>query len=283
MTLVLKRKRGRPTRAEAEARAALKETRSYDDIVKEAQARFELMHRLTHDACENACRALTISGGAGLGKSHDINAILQHHKEKNGIEYTMVKAGISGIGLYMLGYRMQNPNNVILLDDADGIYEDSDALNVLKAMNDSSPERVVSWQKLTNALKSEDIPNTYVFKGAMIFITNVDMQRVIDTGKAKIHEHLKAIMDRSYYLDLKLHTPDELTAWVEYSTRKHGILKTLPVGPLTDKQVETALGWLKENRDDLRSVSIRTAMQIGETLKKHPDSWETDCRILLCR
>lgn len=284
MTLVLKRKRGRPTRAESEARKALKlETRTEAQILEEAQARFDLMYRLTNNACKGSCRALTISGGPGLGKSFGINRILQHHKDTNGIQYNIVKAGISGIGLYMLGYRMKEKNNVILLDDADGIYEDSDALNVLKAMNDSSPERIVSWQKLTNALKTEDIPQSYVFQGSMIFITNVDMQRVLDTGKAKIHEHLAAIMSRSYYLDLKLHTPDELVAWVEYSVRKHGILKTMDCGVLSDKQVESAISWMKENRDDLRAISIRTAMQIGELIKTVPESWETDCRILLCR
>ena len=284
MSLAIKKKRGRPSKIEVAAReAAQKGTkRSESEILTEAQARFDLMYKMTTNATLGSCRALTISGGPGLGKSFGINRILESAKEKQGINYQIIKGGISGIGLYMLAYQMRESKNVILLDDADGIYEDSDALNVLKALNDTSIDRVVSWQKLTNALKEQDSPQTFIFNGAMIFITNIDMQRVLDAGKAKIHEHLAAIMSRSYYLDLKLHTTEELYAWVKYSVEKHGILKQLTCGPLTDGQVKDALSWMKEHTDDIRAISIRTAMQVGEIIKTSK-TWETDARILLCR
>lgn len=282
MSVILTRKRGRPSKAELAAREALKlaAVRTPEQILKEATSRFEVLYKITHAAALGSVRAATVSGAPGVGKTHTVNRVLESHKEQNGLNYVVVKGAISGIQLYMLGYGMKEEKNVIVLDDADGIFQDDDALNILKAMNDSGTERIVSWMKESNALKADGIPTSYIFKGSMIFLTNIDMQRAVDSGTAKIHEHLAAILSRSLYLDLKLHTPAELVEWVCHSVTKHGIMTQLG---LNQKQTAEVIRFIRENTEQLRSVSIRTALQVAGLIKADSDTWENDARILLCR
>jgi hypothetical protein len=60
---------------------------------------------------------------------------------------------------------LKDQSNVIVLDDADSIFNDEDALNILKAFCDTSSTRRVSWLKESNALTEDDVPKQYDFQG----------------------------------------------------------------------------------------------------------------------
>ena len=165
-------------------------------------------------------------------------------------------------------------------DDADGIFTDEDALNILKALCDSSPVRRVSWLKDSHTLREDDVPQTYDFHGSFIFISNLDFQKYVDMGGSKYVAHFEALMSRSLYLDLRLHDRQAISLWVEHiATTGRMFLRE----GVTDSVGVRILSFIKQYRDELRELSLRTTMKLCQLAKTHPQDWEQMGRVLLCR
>lgn len=276
------KKRGRPSKADLEKRrlAALKTNETPAERVARIAERFTVMYRLTQGSITGAVRALIVSGAPGTGKSHTIEHLLKTADEKGSIRCTVVRGAITGVNLYKLLFRCSSSKDVILLDDADSIYEDEDSMNILKAALDTSETRHISWLSESAALKSEGVPTTFQYEGAMIFITNKDFQGVIDYGKNKMAPHFAALMSRSIYLDLKLHSPDDLMAWVSHMTLKNHILVQRGV---TREQEREAVEWLVRHYNSVRELSIRTLLRIADFMKTDPVQWETFAKVTILR
>lgn len=285
-----KRKRGRPAKTvalKAEAMQLAQVQAEQDTNETEAQRvkriaeRFTVMYKLTQGAIGGHVRSLIVSGAAGTGKSHTINHLLDQAAERDQIRYEpIVGANVTGINLYKLLYRMQNEQDIILMDDSDEIWNDEISLNLMKAALDTSVTRRLSWLSESAALKAEDIPNQFEYKGSMIFITNKDFQSIIDLGKSKMAPHFAALMSRSIYLDLKLHRPKDLLAWVLHMTAKNGILMQ---NGLTKKEQDMVLDWTRENYTEFRELSIRTLLKVGSFVKSSPTDWETFAKVTILR
>lgn len=278
--------RGRPSKAEMalraeEAKKARKTNETPEQRVARIADRFTVMYRLTQGVINGAMRSLIVSGAPGMGKSHTIEVqLLSPAADKGQIKLDVIRGSISPVDLYKRLYKFSSPNSVILLDDADSIYEDEDGLNILKAALDTSKTRKISWLRESSALKSEEVPNQFIFEGAMIFITNKDFQWIVEMERNKLVPHIAALMDRSKYLDLKLHDIDDCTAWVGHMVRKQNILVQ---HGLTREQQEKALDWLTKNYSQLRSLSIRTMMHVAEFILASPLDWEKFAKTILLR
>lgn len=278
MTLVIK-KRGRPSKADIAARQTSKVVRKDGDILKDLQERFSILSLLTQGAVHKNVRAVTVTGAPGVGKTYTVEKILQHSKERLGTQYEVVKGAVSAVNLYKLAYRMRKPGSVIVLDDADSIFNDEDALNILKVLCDSSETRRVSWMKESQALREDDVPQTFEFNGAMIFISNLDFQQFVDEGRTKYAQHFEALMSRSLYLDLRLHSRNELGVWVEHVATTGNIFRR---EGLNDEQGRAVLGFLRQYREDLRELSLRTLLKTAQLVKTH-NEWEGMARVLLLK
>lgn len=279
MTLIVK-KRGRPSKADIMAREAAKAPkRSETEMLSDLQKRFEILGILTKGAVEKNVRAVTVTGAPGVGKTFTVEQILEMSHESSKTTYEIVRGALSAVNLYKLAYRNRKAGNVIVLDDADSIFNDEDALNILKVLCDSSEVRRVSWMKESNALREDDIPNTFDFEGAMIFISNLDFQKFVDEGKNKYAKHFEAIMSRSLYLDLRLHSRDELGVWIEHVAIEGNIFQR---EGLTASQGKAALAFLRKNRNQLRELSLRTVLKITQLVKAH-QKWEPMAQVLLLK
>ncbi len=95
------------------------------------------------------------------------------------VPHEIVRGSLSALHLYMLAYNYRKPGNVIVLDDADSIFNDEDALNILKALCDTSSSRKVSYMKEAPQLKEADIPQSFEFNGAMIFISLIPFSLIL--------------------------------------------------------------------------------------------------------
>jgi len=179
-----------------------------------------------------------------------------------------------------LAYKFRKPGNVIVLDDADSIFNDEEALNILKALCDTSATRKVSYMKEAQQLLAEDIPKSFEFNGAMIFISNLDFQTFVDEGRNKYAQHFEALMSRSLYLDLRLHTRDELGVWVNHIAQNGKIFDRENV-PQNLRQ--PILSFLNTHRNNLRELSIRTLMKSCQLAKGNPSNWEIIARVLLTK
>lgn len=280
-TLTLK-KRGRPTNAELARRKALQPKPKTDaEVLADLVLRFDMLRKLTGGALRQHVRALVVTGAPGVGKSYNVHEELDNTPNAR---YHIIGGGISAIGLYKLGYQYRNPGNVLVMDDSDGIFKDEEALNVLKALCDTSLQRQVSWYKESAALKAEggegDIPQQYDFNGAMIFISNLNMQAEIDRGNSKYVPHFEALMSRALYLDLQLFSPQARYLWVKHVATVGKIFRRENVSDATGEQI---LNWIGQHRDSLRELSVRTVTKMCQIVSDNPTEWRDYGRVLLCR
>jgi hypothetical protein len=270
-------KRGRPSKADILARQNTKpKVRSDSQILSDLKERFDILSLLTKGAVAKNIRAMVVTGAPGVGKTYTVENILGH----SNVPHEIVRGSLSAIHLYMLAYNFRKPGNVIVLDDADSIFNDEDALNILKALCDTSSTRKVSYMKEAPQLRENDIPQSYEFNGAMIFISNLDFQTFVDEGKNKYAQHFEALMSRSLYLDLRLHNRNELGVWVEHIAQSGRIFDREDVPNHLRSPI---LNFLKIHRDSLRELSIRTLMKLCGLAKDNPARWESIARVLLTK
>jgi len=271
-------KRGRPSKKDILAKqASLPKPRPDSEVLKDLQERFGMLGKLTTGSLQRNIRSLVVTGAPGVGKTFTVEQILSAAGEQR---FEVVKGAISAVSLYKLGYKYRKPGQVIVLDDADSIFTDEDALNILKALCDSSPVRRVSWMKESQALKDDDVPQSYEFHGSFIFISNLDFQKYVDQGGNKYVAHFEALMSRSLYLDLRLHDRQAVSLWVRHIATSGKLFQRENVSPEVGDKI---LNFIQQHRDTLRELSIRTLMKTVQLAKSQPKDWEVMARILLTR
>jgi hypothetical protein len=251
---------------------------SFEDLAAKIAGRFRIMERLTMGSINGTITALAISGAPGVGKTFTVEKMLKRAAEEGDISFVHIKGRMSAPGLYRQLYANSDANSVILIDDCDDIFKDESAMNILKSALDSSDERWVSWNTESLSFKEDKIPTTFKFKGTVIFITNKDFQAIIDAG-GSMAPHMEAIISRAVYLDLALHDRKSIMAHVE------NLAFTTPMlfsKGITHDQVTTAINWLKENCEDLRTLCNRTAQKLAQFIATD-DEWEEVARITLLR
>jgi hypothetical protein len=286
----VKRKRGRPSNAElaerrkAEAEKAAKLNRPDAVILKELKERFTLLELLSEAAALGQIRALVVSGGPGIGKTFRIQQVLERVSRQE--MYEVNSGGVSPVNVYKLGYRTRMPRQVAVLDDADEIFRDEDSLNLVKAMCDSSLTRKVSWLKESAALREEDIPQVYEYEGAMIFVTNLDMQGAIDEGRSANIPHYEALISRAMYLDLRIYTRREKAIWVSHVATEGKIFAREGIDTKTGAKI---LKYISDKREELRTLDVRTVLKMCQlvnspkVVKEFGGKWETAADHLMCR
>lgn len=278
MSLQIK-KRGRPSNAEIAARMQVqaKPRRSDSEVLTDLQDRFGMLGKLTKAALTSNIRSLVVTGAPGVGKTYTVENVLTTTPDA---KFEIVKGSLSAVNLYKLGYSFRRPGNVVVLDDADGIFQDEDALNILKALCDSSATRRVHWMKESASLKEDDVPQSYEFQGAFVFISNLDFQKYVDMGGNKYVPHFEALMSRSLYLDLRLHDRQAISLWVNHVATAGKLFAKEEISDSLGKEI---LSFVHSNRDDLRELSLRTLVKLIQLAKGNPSQWQHMGKILLCR
>lgn len=231
--------------------------------------RFSVMDIMTKGIIAGSIRSLIISGAPGIGKTFTLNRELERADTKGDIKYTIINGKMSPIGLYCKLFECSDENNVLVLDDVD-VFSSEDSLNLLKAALDTGETRKVCWSTASSYLKDEGIPTEFEFKATIVFITNVDIDRELERG-SKLAPHLDALISRSVYLDLGVHTNEEIMVRVE-----DVILNTtmMEKAGLTEGQTVEVLDWMKDNVKRLRNVSLRTALYLASFVKTDHKNWK---------
>jgi hypothetical protein len=177
--------------------------------------RYSALERMADRLVVGEIPSLIVSGPPGLGKSYTLKGAIDRHAGDVDDENVFgnrvmdwVGGSISSVGLYKALSACRD-GGVLVLDDCDDVFRDEVSLNLLKVALDSSKERVVSWRKESTWLITDDIPDRFDFQGHVCFITNIDFEAAIQTGRRDA-EHFKALIDRSMYLCLTLRTRPRL-------------------------------------------------------------------------
>jgi hypothetical protein len=244
-----------------------------DQIIERLRERFEILEDMTYAACDGVVRGMVVTGPPGVGKSFGVEKVLkeagimkklsQDSLRRFGVE----KGAASPIGLFQLLYDYSAAGSVLVLDDCDSVLYDELSLNLLKAALDSSPKRTLSWRSESRALANNGVPDSYEFKGSIIFITNVKFERT----RGKLKDHLDAIMSRCHYLDLTLDTMRD-----KYLRCKQivadGMLDTYK---FPEDEQKDLMDYIYTNKNKLREMSLRMVLKIADLKKMNANKWKS--------
>lgn len=239
-------------------------------ISKEIENRFTVMETLVDGVISRSIKSMIISGAPGIGKSFTVDEKLNSAEKAGKIKFSQLTGSCTPIGLYMQLWNHQNEGDVLVLDDIDSIFNDIESLNLLKGALDTGRTRQISWMSASSYLRENDIDNTFEFKGTVVFITNMNFDKMIEKA-SKMSPHFAALVNRCVYLDLGIHTTREIMIRINQVIRNTSILKDLGVSM---KHADEIVNWMVTNKDDLRSLSIRTLLQLASFIKTSESSWK---------
>jgi ABC-type dipeptide/oligopeptide/nickel transport system ATPase component len=236
---------------------------SMKDIDARIRKKFSVLEKVAHGVADGHIRSAIVSGATGCGKSYTLETVLRSAERENKIKYNSVRGALSAIKLYQELWDSRRSDDVLVLDDTDTIYGDLDALNLLKAALDTNPVRRVHYNKESRILADLGIENSFDFEGRVCFITNTDLTAAVEKN-SKMSPHFAALLSRSIYCDLGIHTKREVLvriAQVVYSE------KFLEENNITRQHAESMMAWLAPNVANVRVLSIRTVLQLANLVK----------------
>ncbi len=244
------------------------------DAMNRIGERFAVLDEMSKACINGDIRAIIVSGPPGVGKSHGVTTQMEKASMFDKIQgkrprFEIVKGAMSGIGLFATLYKYSDSKNVLVFDDCD-VWEDQDALNVLKGALDSGKTRRISWNKDSRILREEGIPNTFNFNGSVIFITNLNFN---DRRSAKIKAHLEALQSRCHYLDLTINSERDKMLRIKQVHRDAdgGLFADYD---FTQEQSDEIITYMWDNHSKLREVSLRMALKIAD-LVKISNNWKS--------
>jgi len=245
---------------------------SVAEIEVKLQDRFEALEIMSEATGRGINRALIVSGPAGLGKSFTVEAKMAE-LEKQGHHITYIKGYVRPLALYKLLYESRRSNSVLVFDDSDSIFYDDVSMNLLKSACDSTDRRVLHW--LSRSLEREEdedgenIPEKFEFEGSIIFITNYDFDRLIDSGN-KLAPHFEALVSRSHYLDLAMKTKLDYLVRIKQVVRG-GMLRSRG---LSVSEETLIMEFIVDNVDRLRELSLRMVVKLSGLYKMDRNNWQ---------
>lgn len=251
---------------------------SVEEMKQRINKRFTVMNMMTKGIISGNIRSLIISGAAGIGKTYSLDKALKTAHEYGEIVYKSINGKISGIGLYEQLWNNREANSVLLIDDVD-VFSDMDMLNLLKAALDTGETRKVCWSTASAYLDDKNIDKEFEFEGTIVFITNVDIDKELERG-SKLAPHLHALVSRSVYLDLGVHSNEEIMVRVEDVILNTNMMQKRG---LSDAQTSMALNWMKANVTKLRNVSLRTALYLADFVATDANGWEEIAEVTLLK
>lgn len=263
------------SRVQANEKTTFPSPRESEDVIRARIAeRFSVLEYLTHEAINGEVRALIVSGPTGVGKSFTVEERLNLAD----CPHKIVKGYVKATGLYKALYEMRHPGNVVVFDDADSVFEDMVALNLLKAACDTTAVRKLSYLSEASLVGDDGlrVEREFEFHGTIIFISNTDFDTVIDKG-GKLGPHLSAIISRAHYVSLAMHCDDDVFIRIKDMLRG-GMVKGI-----SREQIEDVIAFMTENLPFMRELSLRTAIKLGTLVRSGDKNWQAIARITQCR
>lgn len=243
-----------------------------EEIYQKLTDRFQTMDTMVDATVQGKNRSLIISGPAGLGKSFGVHKIVSQ-LEKKGYRPAIIHGYVRPTGLYKTLYEYRDPKSVVVFDDADSVFMDDVCLNLLKTACDMTKTRKLSWLTETKMEdeEGERMPRNFEFEGSIIFITNYDFDAAVQ-AQTKLAPHFEAMISRSHYLDLAMHTKLDYIVRIKQVVRVHGMLKN---EGMSQEQENVLIDYVVKYQDKLRELSLRMVIKLAGLMKISPDKWET--------
>jgi len=256
------------TQTEADPNAGV----SDEERIEQIAQRFQILEDMTKAATQNEITAMIVSGPPGVGKSYGVEqeiekATLFDQIAGRRLRAEVVKGSATPIGLYQTLYKYSDRNCLVVFDDCDAILMDDVALNLLKGALDSGKKRKISWLAESRVLRSEGIPDSFHFKGSVIFITNLKFDKV---RSQKLRDHLDALQSRCHYLDLTLDSMRDKILRIKQIAKSGALFQDLDIEQSGQDDI---IEFMDSNKNRLREMSLRMAIKIAQLYKSFPGNW----------
>jgi hypothetical protein len=257
------------TQAEADPNANVGDAERIEQIAQ----RFQILEDMTKAATQNEITAMIVSGPPGVGKSYGVEkeiekATLFDQIAGRRLRAEVVKGAATPIGLYQTLYKYSDKNCLVVFDDCDSILLDDVSLNLLKGALDSGKKRKISWLAESRVLRSEGIPDSFYFKGSVIFITNLKFDKV---RSQKLRDHLDALQSRCHYLDLTLDSMRDKILRIKQIAKSGALFAEMDIEQCGQDDI---IEFMDTNKSRLREMSLRMAIKIAQLYKSFPGNWK---------
>jgi len=248
-----------------------------EEAIARIRERFEILDQMTKATTSGDIRAMIVSGPPGVGKSFGVEKIIDKatlfdQLAGRKLKAEVVKGAATPIGLYQTLYKYSDPNCVVVFDDCDSILLDDVSLNLLKGALDSGKKRKISWLSESRVLRAEGIPDSFEFRGSVIFITNLKFDKM---KSQKLKDHLDALQSRCHYLDLTLDTMRDKLLRIKQIAADGVLFEDMGLDADAEREV---IAFMEINQDKLREVSLRMAIKVAQLRKSFPNNWTAMAR-----
>jgi hypothetical protein len=216
---------------------------------------------------------MIVSGPPGVGKSFSVErevekACLFDQVAGKKLRAEVVKGSATPIGLYQTLYKYSDANCMVVFDDCDSILVDDVSLNLLKGALDSGKKRKISWLAESSTLRREGIPDSFEFRGSVIFITNLKFDNM---KSQKLRDHLEALQSRCHYLDLTLDTMRDKILRIKQIAKAGELFEGYDFDECAQDEI---VEFMDVNKNKLREMSLRMATKIADLRKSFPLRWK---------
>jgi GTPase SAR1 family protein len=234
---------------------------------------YESVQTYIKNIANGELRSLIVNGPPGVGKSAMVEKFLKKYKTSN---QKFVSGQMTSFALYQNLYQNKDKGQVLVLDDVDSIFGNTEGLNILKAAMDTTRQRRISWESNTMMLSELGLPKVFNFNGSVVLITNVGFGGAMTKQMA----HLNALKDRSYCIPIADGGGNSAYKQIAYMIIRHDILAQYQ---LTDAVKAELLEYINTNLDNLYTVSLRTAIKLAEIYRLNPTGWRNDADVAFLR
>ncbi len=156
---------------------------------------YQQLDRFVRAFADGQLNLLFLLGRPGVQKSRIVQAAV-------GTQAGWIDGSATAFGLYRQLYRHRD--ELVVLDDVDGLYRDRAALRLLKCVCQTEPIKRVAWHSDAATLRREGIPRSFQTRSHLAIIANelrtpnVNVRAVQDRGHIIVFEpsavevHLRA-------------------------------------------------------------------------------------------
>ncbi len=252
-------------------------------IVEEVKEKYTTIEKMTNIFVKNpnaAMRGLLISGDAGFGKTHFTRRGLAGIAQKR-IDY-MKGSSITPAVMYVKLWQNRRAGDILILDDVDIAHKSTNERNTILdlfkgATEPTTDARVLEWARAqrNQMMVDNDVPNTFEFKGAVIWITNDTIETLADKCKS----HWNAISSRFRQIPVWLNEQEKLmyTLYLVEEVDMLGPDCYAKAGGYSSEIIIKTAKYIRNNYKFMNDISPRCAIAIADTIDNFPKEWKTYC------
>ncbi len=196
---------------------------------------------------------LVLVGKGGMGKSYRVFQTLKSIGFEKDRDYELLSGYSTPLEFYNFLYK--NRDKLIVLDDLNGLFEDTKAISLLKsALWGTAGKRFISYQTTSEKLR---VPSKFVFEGSIIFICN----------ELPNNKEIESLLTRCVVLNFNFSRKQILEILHEIASQGYG--------SLSKQECLEVFKFIREKTDlSTTNLNIRTLVKALKLREALPKSWE---------